>query len=504
MSASERRGGRRLPPWGRVGLTLLAACVVVGGILFWLRRPTPPKPIPDPLTVLFSSATMACPQSAAWSPDGTQVAVLGYVACGGPDDNSANSNGAVLSLPNTGGTLLLYDANSGHLSATIALDSATEVVVPESVRADPSAMRFVSLGYDTLMWAPDGKQLAIRFGASRTTLHDDNFVTTNYGQGLLLVTAASGALKLLPQKDAPKIDYSTTSFAPVTVVRWDLGAGTGALGTLPQALAYRWNSDGTLVPSMPLPTSASAPAPAAPHGAVGNPDGGKEFTAWQNGFLNYTEQCTTPPDPNTPPLCCPITSYLSGGVYTMTGAWSPDGRYLILPYGIGIGAFGKIATPPGTPTPTQPAGCPLPGSNGSDTLVNMPVRDAAVAGILKGLIPPVPYDGHGPFLQAAGPSSAQFAWSPDGQRVLVTEQYNGPVIENAPVFSLYDTATGKQTASLTSPQIIALSHLPSNVLFKGQSVSFSATLWSPNSQRLILLDPFNHYMLLLGAKSLKG
>ena len=50
--------------------------------------------------------------------------------------------------------------------------------------------------------------------------------------------------------------------------------------TLPPALSYEWETDGTLLPLQPLSTSTAAPAVAAPAvpAPVGNPIGGKTFS----------------------------------------------------------------------------------------------------------------------------------------------------------------------------------------------------------------------------------
>lgn len=509
-SKRRRRAGRplgtsaRSPFWLRGALALLAVCVVAGGVLLYLRRTLPPKPLPDPVSILFNSATMGCPQAVAWSPDSSRVAVLGYVACSGPDNSNVGPNGETLGLPNTGGTLLLYNALTGHLDADISLDTATEAVVPTSVRADPSVMRYVGINYDQLIWSPNGRQLAIRFSASSNSLQNGQYVAANYGQGLLLVTAASHDIKLLSQPAVPQINYPASSFDSVPIIHWDLTAGTSSYTSLPQALAYQWNADGTLAPSIALPATSTAPAPQVPRSVNGNPDGGKEFAAWQSGYANFGEDCTAQSDPTTAPTCCPITTYLTGGFFVFGDAWSPDGRYLVIPYGLGIGAMGKFPAPAGIPAPPSLPGCPLPGQESPTNLVNLPARDAAMTAVMKALVPTVVYTQNGPSGPASGSSSAQFVWSPNGKRVVVSEQNNGPQLPDTPIFSLYDTATGAQSASFSTSRLVALGHLPTNELYKGQSLSFSAMLWSPNSQRLLLLDTNEHAMLLLGAKTLKG
>ncbi|HEY7835063.1 MAG TPA: hypothetical protein VIG30_15920 [Ktedonobacterales bacterium] len=500
-AAPTTRRPRRVPVALRAGLAVVAvAAVVAVGTLFWLHRPAPVAPPPDPVSIRFNSATMACPQSASWSPDGTKVAVLGFLSCG----QQGNFNGG----PSTGGTLLIYNATSGHLDADLSLDTTTETLVPQSVRSDPNALRAVMFTYDTVMWSPNGRQLVIHFSLNNNSNEQFNpngppTGGIDYGQGLIVVTAASHAASLLSQPAPPQINYTGTSFDALPVTRWDMSAGTSTLTTLPQALAYQWNGDDTLTPSIPLPATASAPAPPAPQGAVGNPDGGQSFTSYQAGYVNFGQFCSNPNDLNQQQICCPITTYLSGGFWAFA-AWSPDGRVLLLPYGTAIGANGKFAAAAGTPTAAPQPGCPLPGQENNSSLANLPVRDAAMAGVLNTLVPQPVYTQFGPPPSTTAASGASFTWSPDGRRVVVTEQTNGPPATSTSVFSIYDTASGKQSVSFTTARLIALGHLPANEINPSQSFYATTTLWSPNSQRLLVLDANDHFLLLLGPKSLAG
>ncbi len=490
--ARPRAAGRRRGLW----LSLAAAVVVVAGVIaaaiaVWPRHPaSPPRPIPDPLALALS-VSLECPVSSpvAWSPDGTHVAVVGYSDCGGPVGITGPSSGPQQTAPSTGGTLVVYDAMKGRSLQSVPLDTfVASVAVPQSVRGDASAMSQVQLAYDGLIWSPDGRELALRYNASRSYLNGAVTASDTYGSGLLLVQWSSHALRALPApaQSAP-IQWPESSFQPAPVIRWDLTAGTGTLEYLPPAQSYAWSTGGTLAPTSSLPTSPDATPQPASAGPVGNPDGGPSFTMWQSGYAQYNAHCSTPqPGSTVPPACCPITSYYAVG-YGASAAWSPDGRYLVQSFGIGLGAFGK------TPQTLAPAASPLPvGCSDpklSATLAPLPVRDRALAAILETLPPPRMINGS---LQGSG--QVQVMWSADG-RYLVTQ--GGP--GNA-VLSVYDCATGQVIGKIGAAPFIA--QIPFNKRDKGSSVYINTSLWSPRGQRLLAVDTTDGVMLILGPKSL--
>ncbi len=114
----------------------LAICLVVVGVLVSSRvtRPTAQThALPDPFTMSFTQGDIQCPREAAWSPDGTRVAVLGYHrACEGvPTAGNVPNNGYVT----------LYSTTTWTVVRSVALDAPvlSEVATASAAGAQPAA-----------------------------------------------------------------------------------------------------------------------------------------------------------------------------------------------------------------------------------------------------------------------------------------------------------------------------------------------------------------------------
>lgn len=236
--------------WLATGL-LVFALVATGCTGTSQRSPTPtvaptatPAPLaPLALTIAVRQAGASCPRDAAWSPDGTQLAVLVTrdecqvrPATKGPD------------------LVLVYDVASGQVRAQFDL---APLLTPAHAAIDFDEDIF---GESPMSWSPDGTTLAIPVvlwsvvsgGADRA--------------GLLLVPVAGGAATLIagPRTwvDSPDGIHSYVTSAPI----WEVAAkaaGDQVALPLPPSPTYGWTSPTTLAPS----TSAAA------------------FSTWQPGVL---------------------------------------------------------------------------------------------------------------------------------------------------------------------------------------------------------------------------
>jgi WD40 repeat protein len=309
---------------------------------------------------------LACLVDAAWSPDGTSIALLGYTqTCSQRNFVPAQVN--------------IYDARTSKLIAHWMPDYpvmrtlyATGFFPPKlraiTVRKPLPGTNggFVSVSaiyYSHILWSPNGQHLALNFTAS-TRLH-------NFGGVLLIGSNGSQAQVFIQQQDSTDPLYS----------EWNLRSGVPVTNLpAPAALVYQWGSGGALLPKTLLKerTAIVAPQP----GPVGNPDGGNWFTIWQPGLAIILSQAHSP------------------SIYiwkTSVTAWSPDGNYLV--QGVVMKAI------------IEASGYPFPNASIlNDLHLNhtplLPVHDTALLRATFG--------------------SLAIAWRPDG-RVLAATNFTGTV-----------------------------------------------------------------------------
>lgn len=497
---------KSMPPrfWLRVGAAALVVCVAAAGILVWVHQSRPAgstaKPIPDPLAIVIDP-NFSCPREVAWSPDGSKVAVLGYRDC----PSNGGTGGA-----NTYqyGAIYVYDARGGGLLTKIQLDTPVVAVAAPHATATAQGLPNVPLDYSNLIWSPDGRRLAVQYGALAQESGQYSGLT-DLGTGLLLANWAKGTVQVYPPLAAlPAGNYGVlawasgfllptqspgSSYQPALALRWDLTSGTGSVVQVPLAASYAWDASGTLRPSATLPASPDATPGPASHGAVGNADGGASFSLWQAGWVNYPQFCTDVPfNGGTSVNCCPVTDYYTASL-GVPAAWSPDGRYLVQAPAGPLGATGKIAQALAPAAVAPSNGCADPALAAS--LAPLPVRDAALKGALERLAPP-PLTVSSPL---PGPSSVNVAWSPDGQRLAVGYSTSIGVSPSSGV-TVYGCANGKALATINSGAVLAA--LPAYERARDPNAEIAAMVWSPDSQRLLVFDPSHGVMLIVGAKSL--
>jgi Tol biopolymer transport system component len=473
---ARRRGlsTRRVPL--RAGLVALAVCVVVAGAFAWLRRPASPSTpaAPDIVTYSYVSGGILCPQDVAWSPDGSTVAVVGYAG-----RNCAP--GAVVFGGPSNGMLEIRDGATGQVERSAALDAAVlPMTVPADIQQDPRLLRQIGIGYGSLAWSPDGKRIMLSAGASRMVLVSDpnggaHSQITQYGSAFVFVDPANGRVQVQPVAslpDRPASSQPLSSFAAQPSVEFDTAANAKKWITVPPALAYAWDANDTLVPTQPLPPTASVPAPTIAPGPVGNPNGGSHFTMWQEGFISYAKQCTVVNgQPSVPATLSPSDVY---ELTLHTATWSPDGRYLVA----GVGAFGRLNIPPpltATPDPSQPQAGGSCGSTGDPSqLAPMPMRDAAMSAAVT-------------LLDPFGQGAVTLDWSPDGRRLAAA---SADAAVTKPRFSIYDTATGKALWQMPAGTFGTRTNSSQQLLFQMH--------WSPDGKRLLLLEQQGQTIYVLG------
>jgi hypothetical protein len=329
LEAGDRQrattSSRRRTRWFMVAGALLALALVASLLL--PRFLTPPRRPPSTVVPIDSGAALlACTQDAAWSPTGTDVALLGY--------HTACPN-MVSSQPYVSGQVNIYSAKTGKLVTSFSLDPLIlrtyHATLGQPIPTVNGELFASYIHYQSVLWSPTGKQLAFSFVVLQ---HDFDFPLPNAppsnpapsqrAHAGVLVTNLTGTTSQVLV--AP---YTLPGVGQAPSMEWDLQ--TGALLSpalrLPPSLSYAWGENGGLLPLQPLNTQA-APA-ATPPTPIGNPAGGTTFTIWQPGLA--TQGYYLPPAPSAT-TAVPAT-YVAGLNlwYSNFGVWSPDGRYLMTP-----------------------------------------------------------------------------------------------------------------------------------------------------------------------------
>lgn len=370
---------------------------------------------------------LSCLMDAAWSPDSSQVAVLGYANdCPNPQYQYEP------------GLLNLYNAHStrliAHLHPDIAILSALK---KQFAQTKPPMVIY----YNNVIWSPNGQYLALPFNAG-------SFLN-NAGpifDGLLLISQ-NGQQHVFLHKDL--LTSVTQSY-----VTWDVQRGITSVPyagssqssnsenifTLPTALTYHWSADGQLLPGVIASSGNSSSISNSSIGPIGNPDGGSSFSIWQPGSATWTDQNGNG------------ATHLPG-VYlwqTLFTAWSPDGRYLI--YGLVAGSLLHI---PGQ-KPLSPRDLKDLGVNQYSTIQ---VRNTAFIQLLRSLSSSA---------GSSGGVSANVSWRPDGREVAVN---------SAGSVTVFESSTGHKLATMLPQHLYPLN------LNGGTG---DILRWSPDGTHLLL------------------
>lgn len=362
-----------------------------------------------------------CPVQTAWSPDGAQIALLGYT-------QACNQEGSYRSAQ-----IDLYDAATAHLTGHLRPDdmilTAAQQSIDPALRATlarkPETSGDTSLpaiDYQQILWSPDNTHLALSFTITMR-------LASYAGLFLLAHDGTQGRLFLY-------LETVPTNVHQVPSLLWDLQAGHATLlSGLTPALTYVWGADDTLQPDGLL-NSRQAPT-AYMRIPVGNPDGGRAFSIWQPGNALVLSLMHEP------------SAYLWSASFA---AWSPDSRYLITHF-----SFAGLMEPPGQTFPTASAlqamdvaavpwlpshdAALIPSSSSARVEAWNPQGTLLAVYDLNGLIDL--YDCQtGQFLRSLSTHTAgalpDFApllnWSPDGRSLLLSSTQGG-------LFSLWSAAS---------------------------------------------------------------
>ena len=494
LSASRMSTSRSRRPWLIIGSVLLVIVLVAGIVLHQLGRfPGATAQTHAGLTSLVIAPSLQdldCPHDVAWSPNGQQVAVIGYRdQCPNDDPSSYNYQAGVLQI---------YAAATGKLVQTILPDptvlalpgapSPPVNVQPATANADTSTP---IIDYTHVLWSPNGKQVALTFDINQWDASGTQAEVTF--SGLVLVNADGTDARAALWKNISR-PVAVLSFSSSTALRWDTTtmsvlplpsqARYGYLDSLPPAQSYTWSARGQLVPA-----SSLTAGPSSPTAPIGNPDGGSSFTIWQTGYVSLRFSGST----NNSPVTINPGVYMWDTAFAVQSpdgflAWSPDGHYLI----DSVALLG-IVHPAGELRPT-PAGLQALGlTNAPD----MPIRDRGLQQLLTSL----------PASTTAADQPIDYvAWSPNGHVLAAIPEINPSSfsggIANTPAVTTYDCATGRIVGTLR-PQgdsQIAVNQIPTS-FYLGSS---SLLRWSADSSHLLVYSATLDTITIWGPGQLPG
>ncbi|HEX8728105.1 MAG TPA: hypothetical protein VF739_05765 [Ktedonobacterales bacterium] len=372
------------------------------------------------------------PQDAAFSPDGTRIAVIGaFTPC----------TQLTQGLARCGHGLAIYNSATGAIVQMSPVEPLIGVTTP-----DVSELRTHGTdGYVAvrgLGWSPDSVWFAMAYTVFNTpnpTLPD-----SMQDSGLLLLNPQTGATQIIRGDTGyfDSLDGATTAH-PV----WHITRGNQTAGyTTAPGVIFAWGADGLPFPTVGEKSSLSElPANAGARYPVGQPDGSAPFTIWQPGLV-----------------IGPGSAGVGGGrsvFMTTFTSWSADGAHATtLTEGVTlptpVKALSTVSAPSGTagPSITEPASMPA-----------IPARDVALAHVQE----------------AVGAYGwAEVAWNPAGSALASVTCFarQGQAVE------LRDTASGS---------VIGSAKLKLSAGDPGCSDSTAANLgltWSPDGGKLLVTD----------------
>jgi hypothetical protein len=458
--APQARRGR---VWWILPISLVALLALAFAGLYFLRGPAQSQQSQKtalPKDIALEANGLSCPRGAAWSPDGKDIAVVGYK--GACPNNFPNF------YQYRAGALQIYDATSGALLGNYTLDDAVQPKL--GLPAQPAALSPEVIYYDTISWAPNGRRVAVTFGS----FHWVQSPCFNIGLTVTGVVVTDAFSANGPSAATHTFDVVVRAPAQddFSAPLWDLQEGRALNTPLTPALGYQWETFGYLRPVTSLGVGGKPAAPAIE--PIGDPNGSGPFTMWQPAQINYPVHYVT-----GGPNCAQQLVAAQAAPYTFQtdfSAWSPDGRYLAANAG-----FTALLKPDGAPAPDTRTLSDL----GLTQAVTAPIRDKALQQTLTNLT-------HTPNSGGFGDDNlSQVSWRPDGKALAVYHAYTGAqVVGYDRILTLYDCATGKALGDLPPPN-----HTQSD---QGNYQS-SRLYWAPNGAQLLLMDAQTSTLRIWGA-----
>ena len=211
------------------------------------------------------SNSILCPSQAAWSPDSSYIAVLGYTqSCA--QDNYVPAQIDLYSVSPV--HRVTYWQPDGIILRALVHPPGIPPRLDFQIARKPSSYSTVPpLRYLQMLWSPDGKRLAISFDAPTRVM--------TY-EGVLLADVDGANARVMFYPEPWQID--PTRWKPL---QWNLQTGTAVeLKKSAQALSYAWNAHDNLVPLTSASSSNTSAYAALP---PGNPAGDHTFSIWQPG-----------------------------------------------------------------------------------------------------------------------------------------------------------------------------------------------------------------------------
>jgi hypothetical protein len=350
----------------------------------------------------YDTAHLRCPAGASFSPDGSQLAILG---------TTGNCHDGAVNRPTSGQHLLaFYDSHSGALLRTLTLDPLVGIGGHGNTPLDlagTSTARFYSLG-----WSPDGKQFALAFTVFDSAGH---FLPDDILASGLLTLQLPAATTAIIYGDAGFFSTSAGGYAGYPV--WNITQSSlSAPAPLSPGLFYSWLDDGHLSPTVPLLPGRQNPLTreATANHPVGRPIGGQTYSIWQPGLLLG------------PDAIPPVMNRVAGSDAFVTAfpTWSSEGDYATLAVAavaLPLPAHVSVSGAPSGATPIYPMPAQFP---------EVPARDAALQALQS---------------QIGAHGWAAVAWNPSGS-LLASIACADPRNQR---LQLLESATGRSAGSLS-------------------------------------------------------